>query len=122
MAKVLIVEDNKVFRDVLVENLNTIMPTLKIEVASDCKEALEKVEKFHPQFILMDIRLPDGSGLELAPKIKAQYPSTHIAVLTSYDMGEYRRRASELGILCFLVKGEATPDVILDLIKNYVRC
>ena len=122
MGKVLVVEDNMRFRGAIVETLRGAIPNLQVEEATNGKESWDKVERFNPSFIIMDIRLPEASGLELAPKIKAQYPSTHIAILTSYDLPEYRQRAAELGIVCFLVKGQATVDAIINLVKEYSHC
>ena len=84
MTKVLIVEDNMHFRRAIVETLSGAIPDLQVEEAVSGQEALDKTEKFNPSLIIMDIRLPNASGLDLAHKIKAQHPSTHIAILTSY--------------------------------------
>ena len=122
MTKVLIVEDNIHFRGAIAETLKGGIPDLRVEEAFNGQEALDKAEKFNPSLIIMDIRLPNASGLDLAHKIKAQHPSTHIAILTSYDQSEYRQRAAELGIVCFLVKGQVTPEEILNLATNYSQC
>ena len=119
MTKVLVAEDNMHFRRAIVETLSGAIPDLQVEEAVSGQEALDKTEKFNPSLIIMDIRLPDASGLDLANKIRAQHPSTHIAILTSYDLPEYRQRAAELGIVCFLVKDQATPEEILNLATNY---
>ena len=122
MTKVLVAEDNMHFRRAIVETLSGAIPDLQVEEAISGQETLDKAEKFDPSLIIMDIRLPNASGLDLAHKIKAQHPSTHIAILTSYDHPEYRQRAAELGIVCFLVKGQATPEEILNLVTNYSQC
>lgn len=46
-----------------------------------------------PELIFMDIRLPDGSGLELTRQVKEPYPGVKIVILTSYDEPEYRDAA-----------------------------
>jgi len=122
MTKVLVAEDNTHFRRAIVETLSGAIPDLQVEEAVSGQETLDKAEKFDPSLIIMDIRLSNASGLDLAHKIKAQHPSTHIAILTSYDLPEYRQRAAELGIVCFLVKGQATPEEILNLVTNYSQC
>jgi DNA-binding NarL/FixJ family response regulator len=45
----------------------------------------------------MDIRLPGANGLQLTQKIKRDLPSIHIAILTDYDLPEYRQAAIEYG-------------------------
>jgi len=122
MDKVLVIEDNVRFRGILVDSIRYAFPTLQVDEATNGEEALDKMKTIHPSFILLDIRLPDTLGLDLLPKIKAQDPSTHIAILTSYDSPEYRKRAKELGVVCFLVKGEATPEEIMKTVENYTQC
>lgn len=122
LNKVLIVEDNVNFRNVLAETLTGVLPSLEIVIASTGQEALEKVGAMNPSFVLLDIRLPDTMGLGLISKIKALSPSTHIAVLTSYDIPEYRQKAAEYGIVCFMVKGQITVEDIVTVVKNYSKC
>ena len=63
--KTLIVEDNHSFRKLLKGILHEYFPLMVIEDAGDGREALQKVDSFCPDLILLDIRLPDESGLEL---------------------------------------------------------
>ena len=65
MEKVLIVDDNALFRQVVRESLHSRMPNLIIAEARDRKETMEIIQTSLPDLIFMDIRLPDGSG----PKI-----------------------------------------------------
>ncbi|MCK5513391.1 MAG: response regulator, partial [Deltaproteobacteria bacterium] len=81
---ILIVEDNKIFRQSLKEMLCNAFPSMIIEEAKNGKEALQKIEDHTPDFIFMDIRLPRASGVTLTKKIKTAHPDIIIAVLTSY--------------------------------------
>jgi DNA-binding NarL/FixJ family response regulator len=92
-VKVLITDDNTLFRKLLRETLHSRLPSLKISEAKDRKEALEMIWTSLPDLIFMDIRLPDGSGLELTRQVKELYPSVKIVILTSYDQREYREAA-----------------------------
>ena len=83
--KVLIVEDNRLFRKILRETVHNRFPTLELNEAVDGKDALQKTEISRPKLILMDIRLPGENGLEVTKKIKARYPEIIVFVLTSYD-------------------------------------
>ena len=74
MWKTLIVEDNTTFRQMLKEILYSKFPTMNIAEEPDGNQLFLTIDVFHPQIVLMDIRLPGESGLELAKKIKKNYP------------------------------------------------
>jgi DNA-binding NarL/FixJ family response regulator len=91
--KVLIVDDNSLFRAILRKSLQSRCASLVIYEASDGREALEQVITSNPTLIFMDIQLPDRNGLEVARLIKQVNPEAEIVVLTSYDQVEYRAAA-----------------------------
>lgn len=117
--KILIVEDNHSFRKLLKGILHEYFPLMVIEDAGDGREALQKVDSFCPDLILMDIRLPDESGLELTKKIKKECPNIIIIILTSYDLPEYREAATRNGADAFMTKGSTTEKEIVALVKSY---
>ncbi len=93
MNKILIVDDSILFREVLRQALHSRLPALMISEAVDRKEALGMIPTLLPDLIFMDIRLPDGSGLELTRQIKDLFPDMKIVILTNYDEPEYRKAA-----------------------------
>jgi len=117
--KTLIVEDSTSFRKLLKEILQEYFPSMLIEDAGDGREALQKVDSFCPDLILMDIRLPDESGLEVTKKIKKECPNIIVIILTSYDLPEYREAASQYGATAFMTKDSSTKEEIVKLIKSY---
>ena len=64
--RILIVEDNGLFRQALREDLQLSFPGLAVDEATNGVEALKRVKAFLPDLILMDIRLPGESGLGLS--------------------------------------------------------
>jgi DNA-binding NarL/FixJ family response regulator len=66
----------------------------------------------------MDIRLPGENGLVLTAKIKAIHPDITIAILTSYNLPEYRIAAEEAGAEYFLVKGVAEAGDIIEMVRS----
>ena len=119
--KVLIVEDNASFRTTLRDSLQTLFPSMIVHEAVEGNEALQKVDRFHPELIFMDIRLPGENGLHLTQKIKASYPETKVMILTSYDTQEYREAAARCGANCFVTKDSLNWQLIESFIKSFHR-
>ena len=115
--KVLVVEDNTLFRRLLKERLCERFPFIGIYEAGDGEGALEKVEAFRPDLIFMDIRLPEGNGLDLTKRIKTLHPDTIIIILTAYDLPEYREASQECADY-FFSKGSATTEGIFTLVQS----
>jgi DNA-binding NarL/FixJ family response regulator len=116
--KTLIVEDNASFRQYFKENLQTRFPSMVIEEVGDGNEVLRKVEAFHPALIFMDIRLPGENGLQLTRKIKKDHSGIKIAVLTSFDLPEYREAAVQYGADCFMTKDSMDWGKIEAIVKS----
>jgi len=117
--RLLIVEDNKLFRQTLRESLQKSFPEIAIEEAANGVDALKRVDLFAPDLILMDIRLPGESGLGLTKKIKTIYPDIIIFALTSYDSLECREAASRYGADRYIPKDSFKR--VEELIKSYFK-
>ena len=120
MSKILIVEDNATFRQMLKEILYSRFPTMDIAEEPDGSGLFSRIETFHPKIIFMDIRLPGESGLVLTKKIKMNYPDITVIVLTSYDLPEYRQAASQNKADHFITKDSPTQD-FLALIESILH-
>ena len=118
MMRALIVEDSSIYRQLLKEALNSRFPSMDILEAMEGKEVLEKVETHHPDLILMDIKLPGESGLDLTKKIRERHPDIIVIVLTAYDIPEYREAAYQYKANYFLSKGSASKESILTLVES----
>ena len=118
MLTVLIVEDIQIHREIIRAELRSRFPSLVIEEASTGEEALKKINVSPPQLIFMDIGLPDANGLQLTQKIKANYPNIKIAILTVYDLPEYRQAAIQYGADRFFVKDSLKWDEIATFVKS----
>jgi len=104
MLRVLIVEDNDTFRKAFRKRLQDDFLFMVIEEAGNSDEALHKIKESPPQLIFMDIRLPGVNGLQLTQRTKKDFPSVKIAILTSYDLPEYREAATQYGADRFFIK------------------
>jgi DNA-binding NarL/FixJ family response regulator len=117
--RLLIVEDNNLFRQTVRESLQVSFPEIAIDEAANGTEALQKVNVFAPDLILMDMRLPGESGLALTKKIKAIYPDIIIFILTNYDSRECREAASRYGADRYIAKDSFKR--VEELIKSYFK-
>ncbi len=117
MSRTLIVEDNPTFRQMLKEILMTRFPQMEIEEQPDGTELFGKIDAFRPAIVFMDIRLPGENGLELARKVKTDYPEIVVVVLTSYDLPEYRQAARLSKADHFVTKDSPTQD-FLSLVES----
>ena len=118
--KILIVEDNALFRQMLKEKLQALSSSMVIDEAAEGGEALQKVDALKPELIFMDIRLPGENGIQLTEKIKARYPSIKIVFLTSYDSVEYRGAAIRAGGYCYIPKESLGHVKIENLLKALI--
>jgi DNA-binding NarL/FixJ family response regulator len=88
--------------------------------AADGQEAVELVERFRPDVVLMDIRMPVLDGIEATRRIAAHYPDTAVLVLTTYDLDEYVFAALDAGAAGFLLK-DCPPDELTSAIRVVAR-
>ena len=104
MLRVFVVEDNRIFRESFKTILQERFPSIVIEEVGSGEEALQRIDGGPPDLMFVDMRLGGMTGLELAQKIKKDFPRTRIAMLTGYDFPEYRRKASQSGVDRYFVK------------------
>ncbi len=104
MCRALIIEDSLIFREAFRTELLHRLPFILVQEAKDGREALEKINLMTPTIIFMDICLPGVNGLQLAQRIKKDFPKVRIAMLTGYDFPEYRRAASQHGADRYFLK------------------
>ena len=117
--RILIVDDSRIFRQVLREGLQESFPTIAIDEATNEGEALQKVDLSPPNLILLDIRLLGENGIELAKKIKATHSNIPVFILTGYDIPEYREVALRYGADGFLIKSSLSRMKLEELVKSY---
>lgn len=118
MFTILIVEDNLVFREALHDSLRAHFPFLLLAKADGVREALATVDSTRPQVIFLDLRLPDGNGMEFTRRLRAAGNDALIAVFTSHDLPEYREESLRSGADQFLVKGSASLSDIFGVVES----
>ena len=90
----------------------------EVDDAKTGEQALEKVRKFRPDLVLLDISLPAGDGFKVAERIQTHIPTpTPIIFLTASKRSEFRQRALDLGAIAFFEKPFEAQD-LLAVIRN----
>ncbi len=103
--RILIVDDHRLFRQGLVSLMHTRQDLVEIvgEAATGA-QAIQMAFHFQPDVILMDIQLPDMSGLDVAANVLQSLKSTAVVMLTASETDEDLCRAIELGASGYLLK------------------
>lgn len=115
-----VAEDQKIYRDGLVSMLNdTDICKVTIEAESGV-ELLLKMKGNVPDVVLLDYRMPELNGIEVAKKIREKYDNVKILLLSYFDNQEFVVRAVECGANGYLSKDDE-PEEILQAIESAVE-
>lgn len=110
--RIVLVDDHAVFCDALTAVLN-LEPDLRVVGrGGTVREGVEQVRLHQPDVLLLDIHLPDGSGIEAVQTIKRDFPKTQVVMLTSDEDEDVLRDAIASGVTGYLSKHEATAQVL----------
>ncbi|MBV9368258.1 MAG: response regulator transcription factor [Frankiales bacterium] len=112
MKKVLLVDDHDLIRQGLRRAFERAEDFTVVAEASSVAEGLAVAAQHEPDVVLMDIRLPDGSGLDAVKKLRAANPQMGIVVLTMYAGDEHLFGALEAGASAFVPKDAPAEDVV----------
>jgi DNA-binding NarL/FixJ family response regulator len=121
MVRVLIAADNRFFREAFRTSFHERIPSAVFEEAGNGEEALQRINGIPPDLIFTDMRLAGMSGLELAQKVKKDFPRIRVAMLTAYDFPEYRRVASLHGVNRFFVKDSLDWKELKEFVQGVPR-
>lgn len=116
----LVVDDHPVVRRGLVAILRYEPGFSVIGEAADGAEALEQIRTLRPDVVLLDLRLPKLSGIEVMQQARAEGLATRFLVLTTYDTDEYIAPALAAGAQGYLLK-DATPEELTRAIRTLMQ-
>ena len=102
--RILLVDDHEVVRLGLRALLERHQQFEVVAEAATARDAIEQVEKYSPDVVVMDIRLPGGSGIEACEEISEKYPDTKVIMLTSYAEDEMLFSAIRAGASGYVLK------------------
>jgi DNA-binding NarL/FixJ family response regulator len=119
VIRVLIVDDHAIVRRGLVEILARVADMTVVGEASDGSGALKFIRREPPDVILLDIALPDQSGLEVLKQARLLAPDLPVLMLSIYPEEQYAVRALKAGAAGYLAKNSA-PDELVAAIRKAV--
>jgi DNA-binding NarL/FixJ family response regulator len=102
--RILLVDDHEVVRLGLRALLERHPQFEIVAEAATAREALEQVSQYAPDVVVMDIRLPGGSGIEACEEISEKYPNSKVIMLTSYAEDEMLFSAIRAGASGYVLK------------------
>ena len=117
MTRIAIIEDNKIIRESLIEFVQTDPECRCVCACATAEEALTAIPRHQPEIVLMDIQLPNLSGIECTAQLKRMIPSLHIIMVTVYEDTERIFRALRAGACGYLLK-RCTPEELISAIRE----
>lgn len=102
MSKVLVVDDQLGVRRLLYETFREDQH--EVEMAGNGKEALQILEKFDPDLILMDMKMPGMNGIDTLRQIRSFNNEVGVIMMTAYGDAQNMEQARDLGVLYYMSK------------------
>jgi DNA-binding NarL/FixJ family response regulator len=115
--RVLIVDDHPIFRAGLTGLVNLETELTVCGEANDAAQAMQAVEKLHPDLVLLDMSLPGKGGLELLKDIRAIAPQMPVLIISMHDETLYAERVIKAGGRGYIMKQEG-PEKIVQAIRK----
>jgi DNA-binding NarL/FixJ family response regulator len=110
--KILIVDDHPVFRAGLVAIFAAQKNWQVVAEAETAAEAITLHEQHEPDLTMLDLRLPDASGVDVILTLKKKSPSARFLILTTFDADEDIHRAIQAGAMNYLLKGMKAESLV----------
>lgn len=113
----LVVDDHPVFRAGLIGLVQQESDITVCGEADDAAHTLTAIDRLKPDLVLMDIGLPDKSGLELLKDVRAMHPGLPVLIISMHDETLYAERVVRAGGRGYIMK-QAGPDKIIQAIRK----
>ncbi|MGD1919795.1 MAG: response regulator transcription factor, partial [Pleurocapsa sp.] len=111
MINILIVDDQKSVRARLEYLIQSVADFNVIGIAENGSDAIAKVKLLQPDIVLLDMELPEISGLMVTKMVSKDFPNVKILVLSSHDKQEYVTQSMSAGATGYLLKGSSDEEI-----------
>ena len=110
--RVMAVDDHPLLREGIAAVIREQKDMVLVAEAADGREAIECFRTHHPNITLMDLQMPEVSGIEAIVAIRSEFPQARIIVLTTYTGDTQVMRAMKAGARAYLLKGLLRKELI----------
>ena len=117
-TRVFIADDSLIVREHLVTMLDELSRIVIVGQAETVAEAIKGILEFQPDVVILDIRMPGGSGIDVLQRVKQAEVTPIVIILTNYPYSGYRQKCLQAGADFFLDKSTEF-DQIPELLARY---
>jgi two-component system response regulator DevR len=117
MIRLMLVDDHKVLRIGLASLFHTVASIEVVAEAGSADQAVEEARRTRPDVVLMDVRLPDGDGVEACRAIISELPQTRVIMLTSYPDEDAVIASIMAGAAGYLLK-HTDPERLIEAVER----
>ena len=118
--KVAIVDDSILIRRCLVRLVDKLENVTEVVEATNVPEAIRTMKEFMPDIVILDIRMPGGSGFDVLRELRKRPDHVLVIILTKYSTDVFRDEANREGADYFFDKSDEFEQVV-DVIKDHQK-
>ncbi|MFB5282812.1 response regulator [Peribacillus sp. Hz7] len=115
-TNIVIIDDHQLFREGVKRILDFEASFDVVAEGDDGSEAMNLVETYHPDVVIMDINMPNVNGIEATQQLIQQYPETKVIILSIHDDENYVQHALKTGAQGYLLK-EMDADTLIEAVR-----
>ena len=117
LIRVLSVDDHALLREGIASIITHQADMQLVSQAACGRDAIQQYREHRPDITLMDLRMPDLSGIDALRAIRAEFPEARIIILTTFESDDEVRRAAEAGACGYLLKS-LPPTELTEVIRQ----